>query len=448
MSNDITKKTILDSGLRVLTGHVSDQATNYYDIRVTVDSGFSDDEIDGQAHFLEHMAFNGIEKFNGIVDYKTLRQERDKNGVFFGAYTTPVKTCYTARVPVNLGQDGLHNALDELASMVIRPALPEDRIAHEKKVISNEWGHRQGAIPIYLYEQSQINGFRSNPAFGHRGLGEKKDIRDINRQNLMNFIADYYTQPNTSVVVTGPVDHEQVVQSVEKTFADMPTNIRPDYPEETPLEDSYIVKEIDFIPHNFFVTLIPWPGDIDYEDEAANHLASLVINRRLNNNIREEMGDVYGLSTGFVRFRQEGFFMIDTSTEPETTPKVIRNIAFELQQVANGNITEEFDAVVKMMVNGLKSSLTDSGRLADDLSNTESSFRHLHDVNHAIDAIQSATVEDVQALVRRVLAGSVVFSGLGQENTFLPEAELKAIFSLPQPGSDISLKGRFKPDVS
>lgn len=447
MGNKVTNRTVLNSGLRVLTGHVSDQATNYYNIRINIGSGFSDDEIDGQAHFLEHMLFNGVNTSEGFLDYKTLRQNREKDGVGFGAYTTPVKTCYTARIPINLGQQGLDNALEELSRMLITPALPEERIEHEKKVICNEWGARQGYLSIYLYEQVFINGFSTNSSFGHRCLGEKDDIKRTSRQDLLNFMTDHYTQPNTSVVVTGPVDHDVILRSVGKYFSDMPINARPDYPVETPLEESYAIKGIDFIPHNFLFIGIPWPGCTDHKTSAVIDIAGSIISDRLNNNIREETGNTYGLDTGPVRFRQEGFFTIQTSTEPETVSSMIKSIVFELKKIANGDISEELEAIMKGNNDFAKNSLMSSEHLADFLSDNEASFSRLYDVDEAIEKTNAVTAEDVQGVIRQALNGVVSFAGIGIENAFMPQAELKAIFSLPQQEAGIKLNKSFKLDI-
>ncbi len=447
MGDQVTQKTVLNSGLRVLTGKVSDQATNFYNIQITVESGFSDDEIDGQAHFLEHMLFNGIHTSDGFLDYKTLRENREKEGVFFGAYTTPIKTCYTASVPINLGQAGLDKALEELSCMLINPALPEDRIAHEKKVICNEWGERQGSLPIYLYEQAFMNGFRSNPAFGHRGLGEKPDIKQTTRQDLLNFMADHYTQPNTSIVVTGPVDHDEVLKSVTQSFSEMPLHTRTDYPEETPLEGSHSVKELDFIPHNFFCVVLPWPGYADYKTSLETDVAASVISHCLNNNIREDTGDTYGLDTGAVRFREEGFFIIQTSTEPETASRIIKNIAFELRQITNGDISDALQTIKKSKGDHIKSLLTNSTSLAYALSEDESSFQRLYDVDKEMDRLDNVSVKNIQDVVRGALSGAVTFAGLGAKETFMPHSELKKIFSLPEQAIDIRLKDRFKPNI-
>ena len=72
MTESITQKTVLNGGLTVLTGHTPDEASENYFINVQIGSGSSDDSIDGQAHFLEHMLFNGVITEEGEIDFKTL----------------------------------------------------------------------------------------------------------------------------------------------------------------------------------------------------------------------------------------------------------------------------------------------------------------------------------------------------------------------------------------
>lgn len=268
MTESITQKTVLNGGLTVLTGHTPDEASENYFINVQIGSGSSDDSIDGQAHFLEHMLFNGVIIEEGEIDFKTLKQVKESQGIEFGAFTNTSVTRYYARVPKYLGLEAVQRSLLELSRMVVAPSLPEDRIAHEKKVIRNEWGHRQGSVDTHLYEKAQIKARPNNHAFAHRVLGEKETIEEITRDSLVEFMAAHYTQPNTSVVVTGPIEHANIVKMVSECFSDMPTNDRPDFPEETPIQSYYEVAEIGFVPHCFFQMKLPWLGKSDFSAEA------------------------------------------------------------------------------------------------------------------------------------------------------------------------------------
>lgn len=78
---------ILRNGMPVIL--ITDPTTTKFGASINVWAGSEDEEIEGLAHFLEHMVFMGTEKY---PDEKAFVKFVSENGGDFNAYTTKSST--------------------------------------------------------------------------------------------------------------------------------------------------------------------------------------------------------------------------------------------------------------------------------------------------------------------------------------------------------------------
>ena len=136
----------LDNGLTYFIRHnrEPEKRASFYIIQ-NVGAVLENDDQNGLAHFLEHMAFNGTKNFPGKGIISTL----EKHGVAFGrninAYTSHDETVYNlTNVPVD--KPGLIDTclliLHDWSDFVL---LQEEEIDAERGVIIEEWRTRRNA---------------------------------------------------------------------------------------------------------------------------------------------------------------------------------------------------------------------------------------------------------------------------------------------------------------
>lgn len=103
------------------------------------------DEQNGLAHFLEHMAFNGTKNFPGKGIISTL----EKYGVAFGrninAYTSHNETVYNISAVPTTDEKLLDTCLLILHDWSYYLTLDEKEIDEERGVISEEWRTRRNS---------------------------------------------------------------------------------------------------------------------------------------------------------------------------------------------------------------------------------------------------------------------------------------------------------------
>ena len=140
------KSGVLENGMTYYIRNNSEpkERASFYIIQ-NVGALLEEDNQNGLAHFLEHMAFNGTQHFEGKGILNTL----EKHGVAFGrninAYTAFTETVYNlSDVPTT--KDGLiDTCLLVLHDWSHYLLLTDEEINLERGVIAEEWRTRRNA---------------------------------------------------------------------------------------------------------------------------------------------------------------------------------------------------------------------------------------------------------------------------------------------------------------
>ena len=142
-------------------------------MQLAVKAGSIDEENDqqGLAHFLEHMAFNGTRHFKAGELIATLESTGARMGPHVNAYTSFDETVYQFELPTNregVVEKGLQALADFAGGMLLTPT----EIDKERGVVIEEWRGGLGAgsrlrdqqIPVLYYQSNAPNACRSeNP---------------------------------------------------------------------------------------------------------------------------------------------------------------------------------------------------------------------------------------------------------------------------------------------
>ena len=116
------------------TGSASKSAARKAYVALVVGAGSFDDpmEVQGLAHFCEHLTFMGSKKF---PIEKELDQFVSQHGGYTNAFTELEYTCYQ----VELCPAGLPGSLDRLAAFMLAPLLSESSVMREVSAIESEF---------------------------------------------------------------------------------------------------------------------------------------------------------------------------------------------------------------------------------------------------------------------------------------------------------------------
>ena len=181
-----------------------------------------EDDQQGLAHFLEHMAFNGSKNLPG----KQMIEKLETIGVQFGynlnAFTSWDCTEYMIKdCPIT--EENLDLALLILHDWSQFIALQPEEIDSERGVIMEELRTRDGGS--LRAQNDMIKKLFQGTLYEHRNLiGYLDGLKSFDQQALVNFYKKWYRPEYQALVIVGDVDVDQVEAKIKTLMADIPAS--------------------------------------------------------------------------------------------------------------------------------------------------------------------------------------------------------------------------------
>ena len=179
------------------------------------------DEQDGLAHFLEHMAFQGTKNFPG----KGIITSLEKHGVSFGrninAYTAQNETVYNlSDVPTN-SESLLDTCLLILHDWSYYLTLEDDEIDAERGVITEEWRTRR--TPQFRIQKQMFPVLFKDSKYAIRDvIGNLDVIKNFKYQTIRDFYHEWYRTDLEAIAIVGDFDVAKMEQKVKELFSKIP----------------------------------------------------------------------------------------------------------------------------------------------------------------------------------------------------------------------------------
>jgi len=192
------------------------------ELRLVVNAGsvLEDDDQEGLAHFVEHMAFNGTAHFpkQQLIDF--LQSTGMKFGPSINAFTSFDETVYMLQIPTDKPEllDKAMLILEDWAHGVSFDAAEIDK---ERGVIIEEWRSRRGAQARIQDKQFPVILKDSRYAL-RNPIGKTDIIEKFPHDRLKKFYADWYRPDLMTVIAVGDFDKAAVQQLIAQHFGALP----------------------------------------------------------------------------------------------------------------------------------------------------------------------------------------------------------------------------------
>lgn len=218
----------LDNGLTYYIRHneePKDRASFY--IIQNVGALLENDDQNGLAHFLEHMAFNGTENFpdKGIIDFL------ERHGVAFGedinAFTSQNETVYNlSDVPLN--KPGIIDSslliLHDWSNYLL---LTDKEIDAERGVILEELRTRENASRR-MYVASMPYMYNNSKYAERDVIGDKNVLKNFKYNTLRDFYHEWYRTDLQAIAIVGDFNADTMESKVKALFGSIPANKNPE----------------------------------------------------------------------------------------------------------------------------------------------------------------------------------------------------------------------------
>ena len=283
----------LDNGLTYYIRHneLPKQRAEFH-IAQAVGAILEEDNQNGLAHFLEHMAFNGTEHFpgKGIIKYF------ESIGVNFGgninAYTSLDETVYRLSDVPTIREGIIDSALLVMHDWSHSLLLEGDEIDAERGVILEEWRTRASA-DRRMWSELNPKIYPGSQYAKRDVIGDTAVILNFPYQALRDYYHKWYGPDLQAIVVVGDVDVDQIEQKIKALWADVPAREnrgeRPIYSINDNVEPIIGIvrdKEAQFTRIRLDFKQAPLPAELEgtvaaYMADVCNSLIVSMINTRL-----------------------------------------------------------------------------------------------------------------------------------------------------------------------
>ena len=181
---------------------------------------------DGLAHFLEHMCFNGTERFpgKGILNYlQSIGAEFGRN---INASTGFEETQYMLNnIPVErptvadscllILSEYSHYVLNEQEELDLeRPVIIEERRTRRNA----QWRTLEASLPYYFGDTKYATCTL---------IGSEENLKTFEKHSIDTFYATWYHPGNQAVVVVGDIDPDRIEAKIKEYFGRIPAAENP-----------------------------------------------------------------------------------------------------------------------------------------------------------------------------------------------------------------------------
>lgn len=346
----------------------------------------------GIAHFLEHLVFDGTEKYPTSKELESLIESL--GGMANAATSSEYVEYWTKGL-----KQHIESSFEYLSQLFLHPLLKEKDIKKEKTVIEQEINRFKDSPGMYTSRLS-YKLLYPNQRLGNYVSGDVEDIKKINKSNIQDFYDKNYVAENFVLVVCGNVEEKKVLDLAKKYFGHMRNGTT------TKLKDPIKNTETNFLVENRS-ELMQSTLKMDYysyhtlDDKkyTAVFLANILgggIMSRLFQKLREEHGLVYSVGAGLATGTNFGTFSIVTGLAEDKIIKCLELIKTELKLVQKEKITkEEYESTLNRILASAVMSFEDPLSIAGYYANAAIFNPKIKTINDTLNKYKAVKIDQI-----------------------------------------------------
>ena len=401
----------LDNGMTVVTERMPDVRSVTTGFWVGTGSRDEDDPAAGASHFLEHLLFKGT----GTRSARDIAEAVDAVGGDLNAFTTKEYTAFYVRVL----SGSLDLGLDILSDIMWAPAFRSDEVEAERQVILEEILMRADE-PADLVHEVFTEALYPNHPLGRDVLGDEATIGAMSRDEIASFHRRHYRPANIVVAAAGDLDHDKVVEGIERRFAGPPGGSAPPRaaPAGTPARLAVVHRPTEQAHVVIGVPALDRDDERRYALAVLEHVLGGGMSSRLFQEIRETRGLAYSVYSYRSSYQGAGALAVYAGTAPGRAREVIGLIHDELDRIRDGGITERELRLAQGHLRGSTAlSLEDSGARMSRLGRSQLVHGRVPTLDEVDRRLGSVGLDEVAEVAAEVLGSPRTLAVVGPFTT-------------------------------
>jgi predicted Zn-dependent peptidase len=409
------RKTVLPSGLRIVTEEIPGVRSAAYGIWVNVGSRDESPKVAGASHFLEHLLFKGT-KTRSALD---ISSSIEAVGGEMNAFTSKEYTCFYARV---IDTD-LPLAIDVISDLITSSVARAEDVESERKVVLEEISMRDDD-PSDLVHELFGETFYGDTPLGRPILGTVESIKSLSRNSIFNYYKKRYLPQDIVVAIGGNIKHQKVVDHViramsQDSFLDTPKEafkLRSNSPARLSQNREIGVMNRKTEQAHLFLGM-PGVARDDHRRFAMGVLSAALgggMSSRLFQEIREKRGLAYSVYSYAQQYAGSGFIGFYAGCNPSKATEVVSIMRDVLHDVASNGLTHEELIRAQGAVRGaLVLSQEDTGSRMSRIGKSELVYGEIMTFDQILKAVADVTSADIRALADEILHSAPTLAVVG-----------------------------------
>ncbi len=333
----------LPNGLTIIAEQMPVEAVNL-NVWLNVGSAKETDDINGMAHFLEHMVFKGtpnlkVGEFEHLIEEKGAVTNAATSQDYTHYYITTAPKDFEQLAPLQL-------------DVVLNPSLENEAFEREKLVVLEEIRRSEDNPNRRTFYNAMETCFSSLP-YRRRVLGPAEVISNLRSQQMQEFHNIWYQPHSMTAAVVGNLPVEELIDIVNSSFQQHHNKPAKEqvaqslsYSAEEPFTE-IVRQEFDDDNLQQARLIMMWrvPGMINIQETYALDILAVILGQgrvsRLFRDLREERNLVNQIGVSNMTQTQQGVFYISAKLPTKNITEVETRIREHIRTIQNEMVAEK-----------------------------------------------------------------------------------------------------------
>ena len=355
----------------------------------------------GQAGYTTRNMSEGTQSYSGFE----LAKELDRFGTWISGQTGFEQISFDLST---LSKD-LPATLPLLAEVLFSPRLAEEEFENMRQRNLQK-----------LQVEAQKTRYHAQRLFGHKLYGEdhpygmhlgQGELQSLTIDLIRSYHKQFFFPGNFQITVVGKYNSELILEELTKVFGHLPTQAPVSSPSGAQQDLVQRGNESYHHPLAGMQSTIR-VGHLGFPRKHPDYYGMQILNTilggyfgsRLMQNIREDKGYTYGISSGWLSFAHGGFFVVQSDVGNEYVSDSISEIKKEIRLLQNELVSDEELMLVKNYLQGRSLSERETPfQLSDLLRFSLVSDISFEELDRKFVVLQEITAEEIRTLAQKYL---------------------------------------------
>ena len=399
------KVTELENGIRVVSDKMESVESVSLGAWFAVGTRNEQEDVNGVAHLLEHMAFKGTKRRSSVE----IAEEIELVGGYLNAYTSREQTAYYAKVL----KDDTGLAIDILGDILQNSTFEEQELKRERGVVLQEIGQAADTPDDIIFDYFQETAY-PNQALGRPVLGKAKVVGEMSRNTVIDFINKNYGGEQMVFSAAGNINHQDLVDQVNTQFYSLPKkSLVPTAIANYVGGDCRLNKNLEQVH-----VILGFPGVTFYDpDFYAQQVFSTLLgggmSSRLFQEIREKRGLVYSIYSFTSAYQDSGMLGIYAGTGEKQIEELIPVVCNELMKMIDADLDAEIARSKTQLKSGLFMSREATSNRCEQMAQHLLVHGRIMTVDEIVEKVNEVDAVSVKRLVKKMMKKVPTLTALG-----------------------------------